>query len=190
MKKRILIGFTALIVLSIMFAFTYKPFEWEVQSEGASIKYKMPDEGQEGEFKKMKATIKFDPLEPLSSTFYAEVDVNSLDAGSGMKTKHLKSDDFFHAEKYPTITFNSTSIQKTDTGLVVIGTLKVKDTENKVNIPFKFANTSQGKGTFVGTLKVHTAQLGLTHKSIKSQKKQEIKENVIISLNVPVSTKN
>ena len=42
------------------------------------------------------------------------VDVNSIDTGIVDRNNHLKSPDFFEAEKYPLITFKSTKIEKVD----------------------------------------------------------------------------
>ena len=37
------------------------------------------------------------------------IDVNSVNTDNDMRDKHLKSDDFFNAEKYPAMKFQSTS---------------------------------------------------------------------------------
>jgi len=40
------------------------------------------------------------------------VDVNSIDTAVEARDNHLKSADFFNVEKYPTISFHSTSVKK------------------------------------------------------------------------------
>lgn len=42
------------------------------------------------------------------------IDVNSIDTGIVDRDNHLKSPDFFEAEKYPQITFKSTKVEKVD----------------------------------------------------------------------------
>ena len=42
------------------------------------------------------------------------LDINSIDTNQTQRDEHLKSAEFFDAEKYPQITFKSTSFTKTD----------------------------------------------------------------------------
>src|ERR1043165_3768104 len=48
---------------------------------------------------------------PLESTVTAEIDANSIDTNQPQRDNHIRSADFFEVEKYPTITFSSTSIE-------------------------------------------------------------------------------
>src|SRR5699024_3613171 len=48
-----------------------------------------------------------------NAVFKLTIDVASIDTEVDMRDNHLKSADFFHVEKYPTITFESTSIKET-----------------------------------------------------------------------------
>lgn len=43
-----------------------------------------------------------------------EVDINSIDTDNEKRDGHLKSEDFFYAEKHPKMTFKSTSFKKVD----------------------------------------------------------------------------
>lgn len=45
------------------------------------------------------------------SSIEAKLDVSTLHTGEEQRDTHLKSADFFDVEKYPTITFKSTSVQ-------------------------------------------------------------------------------
>ena len=93
------------------------------------------------------ATLNWDPAAPEKSTVEAVIDVNSIDTGVDALDKHLKSGDFFNAEKYPTITFKSTGIEKTgeDTGIMT-GDLTIKDVTKPVtlNVTFNYG----GKNPF------------------------------------------
>lgn len=62
----------------------------------------------EGLFTRMTGVIQFDPpdLTPLSVD--AEIDVKSLTAGHQERDEHLLSPDYFDAENYPNIVFQST----------------------------------------------------------------------------------
>src|SRR5690606_26116233 len=59
-------------------------------------------------------------------------DINSIDTGNGDRDAHLKSGDFFDAEKYPTLSFKSTSVEKDGSDYVVKGDLTIKDVAKTV----------------------------------------------------------
>ena len=67
---------------------------------------------QNGEFTKAVATVTMaDSLE--DSTVSVEIDTNSLASGFEALDDHLKTADFLEVETYPTITFESTSVEMT-----------------------------------------------------------------------------
>ena len=48
---------------------------------------------------------------------------------------HLKSPDFFNAEKYPAITFVASSVSKDSTGYQITGDLSIKDSTQSISFP-------------------------------------------------------
>jgi polyisoprenoid-binding protein YceI len=66
-------------------------------------------------------------------------DVNSITTHNEQRDGHLKSADFFDAEKYPQISFESTGITKqSDEDYVMNGNLKIKDVTKPVNLHVNF----------------------------------------------------
>jgi polyisoprenoid-binding protein YceI len=65
-----------------------------------------------GKFTKFDATMQSDREDFTDAVVTFEADVNSLTTHNEQRDGHLKSDDFFNAEKYPKITFKSTSLRK------------------------------------------------------------------------------
>jgi polyisoprenoid-binding protein YceI len=77
-----------------------------------------------GTFSGLKGTISFDPANPAASGIQAEIEINTLDTKDEKRDAHLKSTDFFEVEKYPTMTFASTQVEKLgDTEYRVTGDL-------------------------------------------------------------------
>jgi polyisoprenoid-binding protein YceI len=112
MKKNIC-PFTALLIIAAS-AFTFiQSQNWKI-GEDYSIKFS--GNNASGIFKGLKGTVDFDDANLASSKFDVTVDVATINTGNGMKNTHAKSDKWFDAEKYPTITFVSTSITKSATG--------------------------------------------------------------------------
>jgi polyisoprenoid-binding protein YceI len=66
-----------------------------------------------GTFSGVKGAIVHDAANPANSSIQAEIEVNSINTNDQNRDTHLKSADFFELEKYPTINFVSTSIEKT-----------------------------------------------------------------------------
>ncbi len=65
-----------------------------------------------GQFKIISGQLHIDEQNPANSWVEAEVDVASIDTGDANRDAHLRSPDFFEAEKYPKITFKSTKVER------------------------------------------------------------------------------
>lgn len=66
-----------------------------------------------GYFNAFDATVQSTKPDFSDAVFELTADINSLDTEIEMRDKHLKSPDFFDAQKFPTLSFKSTGIQKT-----------------------------------------------------------------------------
>ena len=64
-----------------------------------------------GKFTDFSGMVTFDPARWERSQVEATISVNSIDTGIAARDHHLLAADFFDAEKYPTMTFKSTSVQ-------------------------------------------------------------------------------
>jgi len=66
-----------------------------------------------GKFTKFDGKIDIDRDHPENSSVTARIDVRSIDTGIVKRDNHLRSAEFFNAEKYPEITFKSRSVKQT-----------------------------------------------------------------------------
>lgn len=64
-----------------------------------------------GQFNVLRGKLDIDEQQPENSWVEAEVDAASIDTRDEKRDAHLRSPDFFDAEKYPTITFKSTKVE-------------------------------------------------------------------------------
>lgn len=79
----------------------------------------------------------------IPSSLEATIDVASIDTQEERRDGHLRSPDFFDAEKYPTMSFRSTSVTKRDDEhFTVNGTLTIRD----VSKPIGLDVTIEGRG--------------------------------------------
>lgn len=65
-------------------------------------------------------------------------DVNSINTGIEQRDGHLKSADFFDAENFPTLTFSSTKLDKTNDGFKMTGDLSIRGTVKSVSLDVEF----------------------------------------------------
>ena len=100
-----------------------------------------------GRFKNVKATLTADEEHPEGCCVEVEIDVASIDTGVADRDAHLRSADFFDAERYPTITFRSKRIDgaagKEGEDFRVVGDLTIRDTTMEVVLDCEF----EGRGT-------------------------------------------
>jgi len=69
-----------------------------------------------GSFSGLSGTLIEDPANPANSSVEATIDVATISTGDAQRDGHLKSADFFEVEKYPTMTFKSTSVKRNGDG--------------------------------------------------------------------------
>jgi polyisoprenoid-binding protein YceI len=97
-----------------------------------------------GTFKTLSGTIALPAGGGIPTSIDVSIDAASIDTRDAQRDGHLKSPDFFDVEKYPTITFKSTSITPTDaTHFDVTGDLTIHGTTQSVT--FSAELTGQGK---------------------------------------------
>lgn len=116
--------------------------------------------GAKGVFKDLKGSIVFDEKNLTASSMDVRVEVNSIDTGNKTKDKHAKGKSWFHAEKYPFISFKSEHFRPTAEGYEVVGELELHGTKKEVVIPFTFEQTKEG-GVFAGQFSVLRKDYGI-----------------------------
>jgi polyisoprenoid-binding protein YceI len=122
-----------------------------------------------GQFTAIKGTLAYDEKDVTNSRVEASIDASSISTGDPQRDAHLKSADFFDAEKYPALTFRSTGIQRTGDGeLAVTGDLTIHGVTKQVVFDVE-GPTPSGKdpwgNTRVGlsaTTKINRKDFGLT----------------------------
>jgi polyisoprenoid-binding protein YceI len=100
-----------------------------------------------GRFTDVSGSIVLDEKAPENSSVTAVIKSASVNTDNEMRDKDLKSDNFFNAEKYPEIRFQSTTIRKLGGDkYVAVGKLTIRDVTREVEIPFTLAQGKTPKG--------------------------------------------
>lgn len=83
------------------------------------------------------ATTQGDDFSTAQFNFSAAI--NSINTGVADRDAHLKADDFFNAEVYPSMTFKSSEVvKKSDEEFKLIGDLTIRDSTKKVELDVDF----------------------------------------------------
>jgi polyisoprenoid-binding protein YceI len=101
-----------------------------------------------GRFDKFEATI-VTAENPLESSVTATVDVTSINTGQEQRDAHIRSADFFEAEKHPTMTFTSTGVRADGDEFLLDGDLTIRGTTKPVT--FKLEVSGFGPDAYGGT---------------------------------------
>ncbi len=65
-----------------------------------------------GRFARWSGQLTFDPARPEATTVDVSIEAASIDTGEAQRDAHLRSADFFDAERFPRITFHGTRVEK------------------------------------------------------------------------------
>lgn len=86
-----------------------------------------------GRFGAVSGTIRLDGEDLAGSSVEAEIDVASIDTRQEQRDAHLRSADFFDVERFPSIRFRSTRVERgSGNGFRVAGELTIRDVTREV----------------------------------------------------------
>jgi polyisoprenoid-binding protein YceI len=90
----------------------YAPTKWTIDKSHSNVKFTVTHlviSDVEGYFKIFEGSLEHSNPDFSDAKINFTVDVNSINTDNENRDKHLKSDDFFSAEKFPQMKFESTS---------------------------------------------------------------------------------
>src|SRR6202161_2139393 len=109
---------------------------WNIDPAHSSAEFKvkhMMISHVKGHFAKVTGTLTLDESNLANSRVEAVIEAGSLETRDAQRDAHLKSEDFFHVEKFPTLSFKSTRIAVVRDGeLSVDGDLTIRGVTRKV----------------------------------------------------------
>jgi polyisoprenoid-binding protein YceI len=92
-----------------------------------------------GRFGSVEGTLHWDGQNFATASVNASIDVTTISTGDVNRDGHLKSDDFFNAEQFPTATFRSTRVDsKGGDEFKLVGDLTIRDITKEVTLDVEF----------------------------------------------------
>jgi len=131
-KVGILAGLAAAIALPASAGTTTYQIDPRHSSAGFGVTHLMISTVR-GEFHGVTGTVVVDDSDVSKSTVNVTIDATTVDTREPDRDKHLKSEAFFDIAKYPTITFQSTKVERNNDGnLKVTGDLTIRGVTKSV----------------------------------------------------------
>jgi polyisoprenoid-binding protein YceI len=111
---------------------------WKVDPAHSSVAFEvkhMMISTVRGHFRVFDGTLEAAEDDPAHSRAWGSIDVASIDTGNAERDEHLRSPDFFDADRYPEIRFESTRVAHVEGGTYnVWGNLTIKDVTREVEM--------------------------------------------------------
>jgi polyisoprenoid-binding protein YceI len=89
----------------------------------------------DGRFHRFGGSVSVDPRDPTTARVSVTVDAASIDPDNTKRDNHLRSQDFFWAERYPTIVFESRGADRETGGVAVLGRLTIRGVTRDIRVP-------------------------------------------------------
>ncbi len=143
-----------------------------------------------GRFADFSGSVEFDADQPARSKASFVIQAASIDTNTADRDKHLRSDDFFAVEKFPTITFESTGITSgPGSTFQVAGDLTMRGVTRAIEIPMQFLGSAidpwgNEKIAFEGEVAINRKDYGLNWNAALEAGGFLVGDEVTISLSI------
>jgi len=144
-----------------------------------------------GVFERVSGTVRYDVAAPEATEIHVEIPTESVNTRAPQRDAHLRSADFFDAEQYPLITFQSTKVRSTgEDSLEVTGMLTMRGVTREVllqvsglaGVPADF--NGQPRIGASATAKVKRSDFGMTFNKVLDAGGLAIADEVALRLDV------
>jgi polyisoprenoid-binding protein YceI len=149
-----------------------------------------------GRFTDVEGSVVLDEADPAASVAEVTVKIASIDTREPQRDAHLRSADFFDAEKFPTLTFRSTAVRDvTADGFTLAGNLTIHGVTREVTLDV--VNEGRAKDPwggeragFAATTRIKRSDFGLTWNQLLETGGLAVSDDVKISLDIELVKKS
>lgn len=175
---------------------TYGQTEWTVDKSHSSVGFTVTHlviSEVEGQFNDFDAKVVSTSDDFSGSTVEFAAKAASIDTDNEQRDNHLKSDDFFNAEKFPEVKFNG-KIVKNGAKYQLVGKFTMRDVTKDVTFDVKYNGTIKDpwgniKSGFKVTGTVNRKEYGLKWGALTEAGGAVVSDEVEISVNVELQKK-
>jgi polyisoprenoid-binding protein YceI len=144
---------------------------WQIDSSHSGIQFTVRHlviAKVRGQFSRWTGTLQAPGSDFAKASLDVVIDASSIDTGVADRDAHLRSADFFDVERYPEITFKSTTVTQTAADrLRVNGALTIKDVTRDVVLDVEVLGQAKDpwgneRAAFSATTSIDRREFGLT----------------------------
>ena len=167
---------------------------WTIDPDHSNIQFKIRHlmiTDVKGTFGKVKGVIRIDEKDMSLSAVEVTIEIDSINTGVAKRDEHLKSNEFFDAARFPTMTFVSRKVTQSGKGqMKILGDLTIRgisrevvlDVEGPTNeIKDPWGNSRRGASA---TTKINRTDFGLTWNKSMESGGMMIEDTVFINLEI------
>ena len=144
-----------------------------------------------GSFNKFEGSLSSENEDFSDADASFSLDVSSIDTNVADRDAHLKSDDFFAAEKYPSIQLTDGKLVKGNDNYELVGHLTIRDITKEVNLPVELGGVmvdpyGQTKAGFEINGVIKRKEFGLTWSAVTEAGGVVVGDDIKLNLNIQV----
>lgn len=166
--------------------------KWNIDPTHSEVQFKVKHlviSTVTGQFNKFEGSIESDGenFDGASASF--QLDINSISTNVADRDAHLKSDDFFSAEKFPHIKFSNGKLTKNGDDFKLVGDLTIKDITKPITLDVEYGGSmtdgyGQHKAGFEVNGKINRKEFGLTWSMVTEAGGVVVGDEVRLHLNI------
>lgn len=110
---------------------------WAIDTNHSQVNFQIRHMGVSnvrGSLSGVAGTVVWDEKDPSKSSVAATIDAKTVTTNNEKRDAHLKSPDFFNVDKFPTLSFKSTSVTKVGDKLQIVGDLTLTGVTKSVTL--------------------------------------------------------
>ncbi len=157
-------GLVAVLCAWASIGFGEEPRGWDIVMDESAVRFRAEQAGAEfeGGFDEFEAEIRFDPLDLARSSARVEISVNSINTQSPDRDEVLRSEQWFHPERWPRAVFRTTAFRHAaDGGYEALAELTIRGVTRGVMLGFDFTRLANGGERLEGQVTINRLEFGL-----------------------------
>jgi polyisoprenoid-binding protein YceI len=167
--------------------------KWAIDTTHSEVQFKVKHlviSTVTGSFKKFSGEVISESDDFSNAEVNFSIDVDSIDTNQADRDGHLKSEDFFAAAQYPTITFSKGVLKKSSgNNYKLLGNLTIRETTAVVELDVEFGGTTKDpwgniKAGFELNGKINRKDFGLSWNALTEAGGMVVAEDVKLHMNV------
>ncbi len=180
-------------ISTILFFNIMATTNWNLDSAHSEVTFKVKHlviSTVSGKFKQFSSAVSTEGDDFTQAQIKFDIDANSIDTGMEMRDNHLRGDDFFNAEAFPTLQFVSTGVRSLGgSDYAIDGNLTVRDVTKPITLKAEFGGIAvdpygQTKAGFEVEGKINRQEFNLTWNALTEAGGAVVSDEVKFQANV------